>query len=228
MNFILFLLLLSLSMVWMKGRNHPQGRLCLGILAGLSLVTGVVKIVRPPESATRLNELRVQESCGYMLGKAAMRAFPEGGVFAVLNMPTFSSRVTPTDAKMKGLKSAFKGQPYELVELDLGLLPMDLKSFFSHLENRVPVPEFWQQVQQVPGHTALISLVGLPPPPERSEIPLFIAGASDVETMRNQPRWQGIQAAVKMKSGLVLRNLENQKGDMEDIFKSRYELIEFD
>ncbi|WFB36856.1 hypothetical protein P3T73_03655 [Kiritimatiellota bacterium B12222] len=228
MKAVLVLLMIALAIVWKKGRHHPTGKMLMIVITALSLILGIASILHHSESPSRISELRVQEACGYVLGESLIRAYPQGGTFPVLNMPDFSERVTPADAKMKGLKEAFKGHPHQLIELDLAALPMDLQSFFSRLENRAPVPEFWELIRQLPEQTALVSLVGLPPPPENADLPLFIAGVDDAQTLRSRPNWQGIKAAVQMKPGVVIRTPIPAKASMDVAFGTRFELVEFE
>jgi len=227
MNTVLIILLLLLGVALFFIKKHPAARpvaVLLSVLViGMVVVISFQKRVHP----ARNEEMIFQQSAGYMLGKAVVERFPDGGTFAVLTMPEFSSTTTMHMAKMKGLKDAMPSGRFKLIELDLSAMRISLQSFFERLENRNQIPEFWQLMDQVPDATGLISLVGFPPPPDDawSKLPVFAAVVAIMSKDYDKTSWPGLMAYVRTKPDQVIRQSPPDRASMSEIFSSRYELL---
>jgi len=226
MTFILIINLILLVAALFLLKKHAAARPIAVVLAITTISIVMFINIRGNVHPARAEELRYQESVGYMLGKTIAEKHPNGGTFAVLNMPVFSSKPTLHTAKMDGLSKALKSKSFNLSLLDLNALPMPLEDFFNRLEGGYQIPEFWNLMSQVPGAAGVISLVGLPPPPddEWSNIPVYAAGASISDDEKLEENWPGLTAFVRTKPDIVIRQ-PPPKGSMEVVFASRYELI---
>jgi hypothetical protein len=227
MNTILILLLLLLGAALYLIKKHPTARPVAMILSVLVIGMVVYISFQKPVHPARNEELVFQQSAGYILGKSVAERFPDGGTFAVLTMPDFSSTTTLHMAKMMGLKNALPSGRYKLTELDLSAMPMSLQSFFEQLEGRNPIPEFWPLMAQVPDASGIISLVGFPPPPDAtwSTFPVFAAVVVVLNRDYDKSSWPGLAAYVRVKPDQVIRQAPPSGASMSEVFSSRYELI---
>ena len=227
MTLLLIIILVLLVVSVATRKRHPAGPALSVVLAVLAMGLAVLNGIRDRVPPARAQELLFHESAGYVLGQAVARDFPKGGVFAVLNMPVFSSKPTMHTAKWKGLQKALGSKSITLSLVELDRLPMDLETFFGRLESGQEVPEFWDLVAQGPRADGLISLVGLPPPPgqDRASLPVFAAAVPAGHEVPDAAAWPGLIGYVQAKPGQVLRQAPPPGLSLEEVFALRYELV---
>jgi hypothetical protein len=165
MTATLLLFLVLLIAVFIADRKGlPGTKIALCILGALAIAVAVVRMTRVSREQARSPSNILARSMGYMLGRTAVEAFPDGGEVLVvqshLNTPRFQ---VMHEAERAGLEQALKGSSLRVAAVEPanreeeGVSILELEAAMA-----IPYEDFQSYLRSYPDVLVIISFTGLP------------------------------------------------------------------